>query len=316
MTDSTQSGKSPRKQEAQRLGRGLSSLLGDSSIQAATAGTAQTADAMRNVADTAGRDIRALPIEWIVPGPWQPRRNFDAKELKDLSVSIKSRGLLQPVIVRPHPERKSQFQLIAGERRWRASQMTALHEIPAIISDYEDKEAAELSLIENIQRRDLSVIEEAEGYKALLEKHGYSQQELADIVGKSRSHIANIGRLLSLPQGIRDNLIKRTLTMGQVRPLVGREDAEQLAKVIIRDNLSARDVEALIKSQSRPKTASPPLKKSADIKALEIRARSELGLSMRLDWNEQIERGQVAVKVTSLEQLEDLLAKIGLGQEN
>ena len=315
MTDSTLSGKSPRKQEAQRLGRGLSSLLGDSSIQAATAGTAQTADAMRNAADTAGRGVRALPIEWIVPGPWQPRRNFDAKELKELSVSIKSRGLLQPVIVRPHPDRNSQFQLIAGERRWRASQMAALHEIPAIISDYDDKEAAELSLIENIQRRDLSVIEEAEGYQVLLEKHAYSQQELADIVGKSRSHIANIGRLLTLPQGIRDNLIKRILTMGQVRPLVGREDAEQLAEVIIRDNLSARDVEALIKSQSRPKTASPPLKKPADIKALEIRARSELGLSMRLDWNEQIERGQVAVKVTSLEQLEDLLAKIGLGQE-
>ena len=122
-----------------------------------------------------------------MPGPWQPRRNFDSDELKELAVSIKSRGLLQPVIVRPHPDRKSKFQLIAGERRWRASQMAALHEIPAIISNFEDKEATELSLIENIQRRDLSVIEEAEGYQVLLEKHGYSQQELADIVGKSRS---------------------------------------------------------------------------------------------------------------------------------
>ena len=132
-------GKSPKKQDVQRLGRGLSSLLGDSPIQAAIKGSSQTANAIRHDADNAGRDIRALPIEWIVPGPWQPRRNFDSDELKELAVSIKSRGLLQPVIVRPHPDRNSQFQLIAGERRWRASQMAALHEIPAIISNFEDK---------------------------------------------------------------------------------------------------------------------------------------------------------------------------------
>ena len=251
----------------QRLGRGLSSLLGDSPIQAATTGAAKNADAEHNAVENAGRDIRALPIEWIVPGPWQPRRNFDADELKELAASIKSRGLLQPVIVRPHPDRNSQFQLIAGERRWRASQMSALHEIPAIISDFDDKEAAELSLIENIQRRDLSVIEEAEGYQALLDKHGYSQQELADIVGKSRSHIANIGRLLSLPQTIRDKLTKRILTMGQVRPFIGRADAEQLADIIIKDNLSARDIEALIKYQRTKQAASRPKQKSADTKA-------------------------------------------------
>ena len=314
MTDRIPSGKSPRKQDARHLGRGLSSLLGDSPIQAATKGSSHTANAIHHDADNAGRDIRALPIEWIVPGPWQPRRNFDSDDLKELALSIKSRGLLQPVIVRPHPERNSRFQLVAGERRWRASQMAALHEILAIISNFEDKEAAELSLIENIQRRDLSVIEEAEGYQVLLEEHGYSQQELADIVGKSRSHIANIGRLLSLPQGIKDKIIKRLLTMGQVRPLIGRKDSEQLAQIIISDNLSARDVEALIKSQNRSKTGPPQQEKSADIKALEIRARTELGLFMRLDWDEKNDRGQVAVKVTSLEQLEDLLSKIGLKQ--
>ena len=314
MTDRTPSRKSPRKQDAQRLGRGLSSLLGGSPIQAATNGSSHTANAIRQDADNARRDIRALPVEWIVPGPWQPRRTFGTDELKELAISIKSRGLLQPVIVRPHPDRSSQFQLIAGERRWRAAQMAALHEISAIILNFEDKEAAELSLIENIQRRDLSVIEEAEGYQVLLEKHGYSHQELADIVGKSRSHIANIGRLLSLPQGIKDKIVKGTLTMGQVRPLIGREDAEQLAEIIMIDNLSARNVEALIKSQSRSKKASRQQEKSPDIKALEIRARTELGLFMRLDWDEKNDRGQVAVKVTSLEQLEDLLSKIGLRQ--
>tara|TARA_Y100000589_G_scaffold311192_1_gene330312 strand:- start:859 stop:1809 length:951 start_codon:yes stop_codon:yes gene_type:complete len=314
MTESIPSRKPAKKQDMQRLGRGLSSLLGESPIHNAKEMTVQTTDAEFNVAENAGRDVRTLPIEWIVPGPWQPRRDFDTDQLKELAASIKSRGLLQPVIVRPHPDRSAQFQLIAGERRWRASQMAALHEIPAIISDFEDKEAAELSLIENIQRRDLSVIEEAEGYQALLDKHGYSQQELADIVGKSRSHIANIGRLLSLPQTIRDKLVKRLLTMGQVRPLIGVAGAEQLADAIIKDNMSARDVEALIRSKNKGKTTSPHKEKSADIKALELRARMELGLLMRLDWDEQNDRGQVAIKVTSLEQLEDVLAKIGIGQ--
>ena len=314
MTDRKSPPPTQKKQESQRLGRGLSSLLGDPPNQTATTGAAYAADVEKGSAFIAGRDVRTLPIEWIVPGPWQPRRNFDTDELNQLATSIKTRGLLQPVIVRHHPDRKSQFQLIAGERRWRASQLAALHEIPAIITDFEDKEAAELSLIENIQRRDLSVIEEAEGYQALLDKHEYSQQELADIVGKSRSHIANIGRLLSLPQGIKDKLVKRALTMGQVRPLIGREDAEKLAEIIMRDSLSARDVEALIKSQSRSKKVSVLQKKSADIKALEVRARTELGLSMRLDWDQHNDRGQVLVKVTSLEQLEDLLSKIGLRQ--
>ena len=159
-------------------------------------------------------------------------------------------------------------------------------------------------MIENIQRRDLSVIEEAEGYQALLDKHGYSQQELADIVGKSRSHIANSGRLLSLPQKIRDHLINRRLSMGQVRPLIGRDDAEQLAEKIIKDQLSARQVEGLIKSlRQKPSQSGKPPEKSSDIRALEIRARTELGLAMRLDWDERREKGQLVLKVTSLNSL-------------
>ena len=328
MTNDTPSDKSKKSQDSQRLGRGLASLLGDSPV--ITQSTSNTIAARKAKAETKaavasgagpvpvvpGRDVRALPVEWIVPGPWQPRRTFDVDELKELAASIKSRGLLQPVIVRPHPDQPSRYQLIAGERRWRAAQIAALHDIPAVITSFDDKEAAELSLIENIQRRDLSVIEEAEGYQALLDKHQYSQQELADIVGKSRSHIANIGRLLSLPQSIRDHLVKRTLTMGQVRPLIGREDAEYLAQIIIRDQLSAREVEKLIKSlRQTPKKSSQAVDKSADIKALEIRARTELGLAMRLDWDERSEKGQLVLKMTSLEQLEDMLAKIGLGTE-
>ena len=320
MTKDTPSDKPQKKQDVQRLGRGLSSLLGDapaitqSTLTTNASGQAEAASASGTAAVVPGRNVRPLPIEWIVPGPWQPRRSFDTDELKELAASIKSRGLLQPVIVRPHPDQPSRFQLIAGERRWRAAQIASLHDIPAVISAFDDKEAAELSLIENIQRRDLSVIEEAEGYQALLDKHGYSQQELADIVGKSRSHIANIGRLLTLPQSIRDNLIKRKLTMGQVRPLIGRNDAEQLAAHIMKDQLSAREVERLIKAgRQKPEKPVQAVEKSADIKALEIRARTELGLAMRLDWDERSEKGQVVLKVTSLEQLEDMLEKIGLG---
>ena len=162
----------------------MSSLLGDapvitqSTLTTNASGQAEAASASGTAVVVPGRNVRPLPIEWIVPGPWQPRRSFDTDELKELAASIKSRGLLQPVIVRPHPDQPSRFQLIAGERRWRAAQIASLHDISAVISAFDDKEAAELSLIENIQRRDLSVIEEAEGYQALLDKHGYSQQEL------------------------------------------------------------------------------------------------------------------------------------------
>ena len=301
-----------KKQDVKRLGRGLSSLLGDTPA-VSTAKPNTDSSAKQGAPFVSGREVRSLPIEWIVPGPWQPRRSFAIDDLKELASSIESRGLLQPVIVRPHPDQPSQFQLIAGERRWRAAQLASLHDIPAVISSFDDKVSAELSLIENIQRRDLSVIEEAEGYQALLDKHGYSQQELADIVGKSRSHIANSGRLLTLPQKIRDCLINRQLTMGQVRPLIGRDDAEQLADKIIKDQLSARQVEGLIKSlRQKPSVSGKVAEKSSDIRALEIRARTELGLAMRLDWDESREKGQLVLKVTSLEQLEDMLNKIGL----
>ena len=322
MTNDKHSEKSQKKQDVQRLGRGLSSLLGDSPVitqstrEAGSERPAQPDGAAVSAAPIKGRYARALPIEWIVPGPWQPRRSFDTDELKELAASIKSRGLLQPVIVRAHPDQPSRYQLVAGERRWRAAQMASLHEIPAVISAFDDKEAAELSLIENVQRRDLSVIEEAEGYQALLDKHGYSQQELADIVGKSRSHIANVGRLLSLPQSIRDSLVRRELTMGQVRPLIGRSDAEQLAEKIIRDQLTAREVERLVKSLNQPAARNAqPVEKSADIKALEIRARTELGLALSLDWDERSEKGRLVLKVTSLDQFEDMLSRIGLNTD-
>lgn len=307
-----------------RLGRGLSSLLGDTIMDTAAAnspavtGGSAELDAHIQTRSTlsgvpAGHEIRQIPVEWITPGPWQPRRIFDKSALAELADSIKQRGLIQPVLLRPNPNKKSRFELIAGERRWRAAQLAQIHEIPAIIADYSDQSAAELSLIENIQREDLSVIEEADGYQMLIDRHNYTQEKLASFIGKSRSHIANLLRLKLLPPAVKNKLVTRQLTVGQVRPLIGHPHAEAIAERILRENLTARAVEALIKAEKQPHA--PPLHKtgkSADIRALESRARTALGLSVSVDWNEQKQKGRFCVSVNSLEQFEDMLEKFGL----
>ena len=192
-------------------------------------------------------------------------------------------------------------------RSWRD-----LHEIPAIISDLSDTKAAELSLIENIQRQDLSVIEEADGYQRLIDSHNYTQEALSAIMGKSRSHIANLLRLRQLPDMVKAFLAAGKLTMGQARPLIGNPDAAELAERVVAGNLSARAVEALVKSGKNNEIRRPPNQKSADIKALEIRAQTELGLALSIDWDENREKGKLSVNLASLEQLDDLLKKLNL----
>jgi len=304
--------------ETKRLGRGLSSLLGDVPISpqssapaTARAAAAKTPDDMVAGVSDNGR-IRHIPVEWINPGPWQPRRVFDAGQLKDLAQSIKQRGLIQPIIVRPNPKHPQRYELIAGERRWRAAQLAALHEIPALITDYTDLQSAELALIENIQRQDLSVIEEADGYQALIDSHGYTQEQLAEIIGKSRPHIANLLRLRQLPASVREKLANRTLTMGQVRPLIGHPDAERLAAKIMAENLSARQAEALVKAHKIDSSPTQKKQKSADIRALEEKARTQLGLSVSVDWDEAREKGRLSVSLSSLEQFDGLLKRLGL----
>jgi len=309
------------KPRPKRLGRGLSSLLGDINLAetpitppintiAETDQPSGVNSAPHQAVTPSAHQIRHLPIEWIMPGPWQPRQLFLQEELNELAQSIQQRGLIQPILVRPHPEKQNRYQLIAGERRWRAAQIARLHEIPSVIKDHTECEAAEVSLIENIQRQDLSVIEEATGYRSLMEQHGYTQQDLSDIVGKSRPHIANLLRLSQLPKAVKDMLVERQITMGQIKPLIGHPDAEDLAMRIFNENLSARDVEDLAKTRSKKPRKNK--QKSADIQALEMRARTELGLQMRIDWNEQQARGQLSIKLSDLEQLDDLLAKLGL----
>jgi ParB family chromosome partitioning protein len=292
------------------LGRGLSTLLGDNGIAAAA----------NQAAPSEKREYQQIPVEWINVGPWQPRRKFDREQLDELAGSIRQKGIVQPILLRPTPNQPGRFQLVAGERRWRAAQMAQLHDIPSVIRYLTDAECYEIALIENIQRQDLSVIDEAQGYANLLEINRYTQDQLSKIIGKSRSHITNLLRLLGLPESVQALLRDGQLSMGQARPLVGHPQAEFLAKTIVAKGLSARQVEALIKTAVSgviPATRQPAtIEKSADIKAIEQRAAVQLGLAMSIKWNEQAETGRVQIDCQSLEQMTLILDKFGLSDEH
>jgi ParB family chromosome partitioning protein len=261
--------------------------------------------------------VRSIPVEWINPGPWQPRRIFDTQALNELAVSIRQKGLIQPILVRETPDKENRYQLIAGERRWRAAQIAKLHEIPAIIGVFDERDASEIALIENVQRRDLTSIEEAEAYQALISSHDYTQEELADIIGKSRSHIANLMRLLNLPVSVQELISEGRLTMGQVRPLIGHQDAAAFAQKILTDNLSAREVERLIKDlKGGVKAETKKPEKSSDIRALEDKAMQILGLSLSLSWDDAKEQGKLSISMSSLEQLDDLMLRLGLADDS
>ena len=291
------------------LGRGLSTLLGDKGI-AAAANQPLSYDT---------REYQQIPVEWIDVGPWQPRRKFDREQLNELANSIRQKGIVQPILLRPTSNQQGRFQLVAGERRWRAAQIAQLHDIPSVVRDLSDAECYEIALIENIQRQDLSVIDEAQGYANLLEINRYTQDQLSKIIGKSRSHIANLMRLLGLPESVQALLRDGKLTMGQARPLVGHPQAEPIAKTIVEKGLSARQTEALIKTAANSVTLSTkrPItsEKSADIRDIEKRAAAELGLTISIKWNEQAETGRVQIDCQSLDQMTMIFYKLGLSDE-
>ena len=306
------------------LGRGLSSLLGDAGV-AATTGTAAPAGSGASLAASSGSGqapqlqlsgLGEIPVEWINVGPWQPRRCFDKERLAELADSIRAKGLVQPVLVRPQEGASNRYQLIAGERRWRAAQLAQLHVIPAIIREIGDEEAHELALIENVQRADLSAVEEAEGYRQLIENFGYKQVQISEIIGKSRSHIANLLRLLTLPQEVTQLVVDGQLSTGQVRPLIGHPDCAALARRVVEKGLSARQVEALVKSQKSPtskgQTAAtkPKVNKTADIRALEESMQVKLGLRLDIEWHEDKNRGRLVMHFNSLEQFESVIDKL------
>lgn len=291
------------------LGRGLNSLFGEiqreepilTEISAETDGSG-SADA---ASGTVIEGLRSIAVSDIRPNPDQPRQTFDTNALDELADSMRQRGVIQPIVVRPHGKN---FQIVAGERRWRAAQRARLHHIPAVVRNLNDEETLEIAIVENVQRRDLNVIEEAEAYAKLSHDFGHSQSRLADIVGKSRSHIANLMRLLELPASVKALVVDEKLSMGHARALINAPDAEELAPKIAKQGLSVRDVERLVRKSlagDKPPSAKKQAAMSetdADIQALETHLGDLLGLKVRIQSNGQ--GGMMSIEYANLDQLD------------
>lgn len=290
------------------LGRGLSALLGgDAAVVAATAPEAPATP-------VAGQ--RSVSIELLHPGKYQPRGHFNLQALEDLAQSIRSNGVLQPILVRPHPGRpKGEFEIIAGERRWRAAQMAQLHDVPIVEKQLTDRDALEIALIENIQRQDLNPLEEAEGYFRLMQEFKYTQEELAERMGKSRSGIANILRLRDLPGQVRSMLADGRLSAGHARALLTCADPLAVANEVVAQGLNVRQTEKLAKD-FKPghllkslKAKKAPKEKDADTKALERDLGLKLGLKVEIDFDGK--GGKVTLHYKTLAQLDGIIAKLG-----
>lgn len=280
------------------LGRGLGQLFGEEAQDYAEL------DKLRA--------SKSVPIDQVYPGRFQPRKNFDEESLAALVDSIRAQGILQPILVRRHPESANAYEIIAGERRWRAAQAAQLHEVPILIKDLPDRDALEVALVENIQRQDLSAVEEAEGYRRLVEEFGHTQEDLAKVVGKSRSHIANLMRLLTLPEPVRKLVEGGQLTAGHARALVGHEDAEVLAKKIVDKGLTVRQTERLVATEkSGGPTAKPAAPADPNTAALERDLETLLGLRVKVTFDGT--RGALTVYYGTLEQLDGLLSRITHG---
>lgn len=288
-----------KKSDRRGLGRGLSALMADVNMDVAMGGS----DAPRLPDST-------LPIERIFPNPNQPRRSFDAAALAELADSIRAKGVIQPLIVRPSAD--GRYEIVAGERRWRASQAANLHELPVIIRDFSDVEMLEIAIIENIQRADLNPLDEAEAYRQLMDKFGHTQEKIAEGLSRSRSHIANLLRLLNLPSDVQDLVRSGALSAGHARALVGNAEASDLAKQIVSRGLSVRAVEDLVRkpSESGSNKASRGINtdKDADTRALEsdLAANLKMGVTIQHDANGQ--SGTLQIKYSDLDDL-DLLCR-------
>ncbi len=288
-----------KKTERKSLGRGLSALLADVNMDEMH--SPQTMAALRS-SDT------ELPIDKVFANPNQPRRRFVEKDLEDLTASIVEKGVIQPLIVRPDPNHKGGYQIVAGERRWRAAQRAKLHSVPVLIRDLTDTEVLELAIIENIQRADLNAVEEAMGYRQLMDKFGHTQEKMAKALGKSRSHIANLLRLLNLPPEVQEYLQNGQISAGHARALVPAIDPAALAREIISKGLSVRQAEVLAKAK-KPNTAKKRrLKptKDADTRAIENDLTAHLGVRVIIDHKAGGQSGELRIKYTDLEQLDGL----------
>jgi ParB family chromosome partitioning protein len=286
------------------LGRGLSALMAD------------VAEAEAPPKASGVNAERYVPIEQVEANPDQPRKQFEKGDLDDLAASIKEKGVIQPLIVRVLDN--GRFQIVAGERRWRAAQMAKLHELPVVIRQFSDAEVLEVAIIENIQRADLNPMEEAVGYRQLMDRFGHTQEKMAEALGKSRSHIANLLRLLNLPADVVELVRSGELSSGHARALVPAENASELAKQIVKDGLSVRATEALVKSTAnggdKPEgksSSGSKAVKDADTKALEGDLSAGLGMKVLLNHKPGSENGQMMIKYGSLEELDELCRRLG-----
>lgn len=252
-----------------------------------------------------------VPIEFLSPNPRNPRRQFGDAELTDLAQSIREHGIVQPVVARPSPSQAGHYEIIAGERRWRAAQRAGLAEIPVIVRDVSDRTALELAIIENVQRADLNAVEEALGYQNLIDEHGYTQADLGQVIGKSRSHVANTLRLLKLPDVIRDMLVDGTLSAGHARTLVTAQDPVALAKRIVEGGLSVRQAETLAQAPAGEAVArrpAAPAEKDADTLALEKLLSDTTGMTVTIAHKGS--GGEIRIAYRTLEQLDDLCRRL------
>ena len=294
---------SEKRTKARGLGRGLSALMAD--VNTAPETTSENQENLR-------RPDMMVPIEKVHPNPDQPRRTFTPEQLDELSVSIKEKGIIQPLIVRARPEHDGEYEIVAGERRWRAAQMAQLHSIPVLVREFNDTEVLEVAIIENIQRADLNAVEEAAGYRQLMGRFGHTQEKLSEVLGKSRSYIANLVRLLTLPEEVQDYVRDGKLSAGHARALITSDDPSALARKVIQGNLSVRETEKLAKgpkeaNQSGSKQAKKPnIEKDADTRALEGDLSANLGMKVQIDHNAGQESGKISIIYNNLEQLDEL----------
>lgn len=291
------------KQERRGLGRGLSALMADVDTTAP-----------QPTADTPRRAETFIAVDRISPNPDQPRRTFTEAALVELTASLREKGVIQPLILRRDPSDAERYQIVAGERRWRAAQRAQLHEVPAIVRDLDDTEVLELAIIENIQRADLNAIEEAAGYRQLMDRFGHTQEKLAEALGKSRSHIANLLRLLSLPESVIDFVCSGDLSAGHARALVTSEDPAGLAAKVVKQGLSVRQTEALAKKTSalKPTNINNSPVKDADTKALEKDVAAALGMNVTIAHPPGAEGGVMTIKYKDLDQLDELCRRLSV----
>ncbi|MGV8840873.1 MAG: ParB/RepB/Spo0J family partition protein [Bauldia sp.] len=282
------------------LGRGLAALIGDVDTDTAAVDRA--------------RGARKVPLEHLSPNPRNPRKTFDAGELDQLAASVKDKGIVQPILVRPAPGAPNRFEIIAGERRWRAAQKAGLHEVPVTVQDATDKEALELAIVENVQRADLNAIEEANGYQQLIAQFGYSQTDLADVIGKSRPHVVNTLRLLKLPDEVQAHVRDGRLSAGHARALIGAEDAVALAGRVVEGGLSVRETEALLSKPKEKAGAKKPARKlkDADTVALEKALGDTTGFKVVIDHRPD-GTGELHIRYLGLDQLDDICRRLQNG---